>query len=30
MEEKDVQVLAAWLSTFKNASVNTPKPVKKK
>ena len=30
MEEKDVQVLAAWLGTFKNASVNTPKPIKKK
>ena len=30
MEEKDVQVLAAWLGTFKNASINTPKPVKKK
>jgi cbb3-type cytochrome oxidase cytochrome c subunit len=30
MEEKDVQVLAVWLSTFKNESVNTPKPIKKK
>jgi hypothetical protein len=30
MEEKDVQVLAAWLGTFKNASINTPKPIKKK
>lgn len=30
MEEKDVVALATWLSTFKNPSVNTPKPVKKK
>jgi cytochrome c553 len=30
MEEKDVEALAAWLVTFKNTSVNTPKPVKKK
>jgi cytochrome c553 len=30
MEEKDVQALSAWLSTFKNTSVNTPKPIKKK
>jgi cytochrome c553 len=30
MEEKDMQVLAAWLSTFKNTAVNTPKPIKKK
>jgi hypothetical protein len=30
IEEKDVQVLAAWLGTFKNASINTPKPIKKK
>ncbi|MEW6245323.1 MAG: cytochrome c [Nitrospirota bacterium] len=30
MEEKDVEVLAAWLATMKNPSVNTPKPVKKK
>ena len=30
MEDKDVVALAAWLSTFKNTSVNTPKPIKKK
>jgi hypothetical protein len=30
MEEKDVQVLALWLSGFKNSSVSTPKPIKKK
>jgi len=30
MEDKDVAVLAAWLATFKNTSVNTPKPIKKK
>ena len=30
MEEKDVVALATWLNTFKNASVNTPKPIKKK
>jgi len=30
MEEKDVEALAAWLVTFKNTSVNTPKPIKKK
>jgi len=30
MEPKDVQALAAWLSTFKNTSVNTPKPIKMK
>jgi mono/diheme cytochrome c family protein len=30
MEEKDVVALATWLSTFKNTSVNTPKPIKKK
>lgn len=30
MEEKDVTALAAWLVTFKNTSVNTPKPIKKK
>ena len=29
MEEKDVEVLAAWLGTFKNTAVNTPKPIKK-
>ena len=30
MEEKDVIALASWLVTFKNTSVNTPKPIKKK
>ena len=30
MEEADVVALATWLSTFKNTSVNTPKPIKKK
>ena len=30
MEDKDVEVLSAWLVTFKNASVNAPKPIKKK
>ncbi len=30
MEEKDVLALATWLATFKNTSVNTPKPVQKK
>lgn len=30
MEPKDLQALAAWLGTFKNTSVNTPKPIKKK
>jgi len=30
MEERDVVALATWLSTFKNAAVNTPKPIKKK
>jgi hypothetical protein len=30
MEEKDIVALATWLGTFKNASVNTPKPIKKK
>ncbi len=30
MDEKDVVALATWLSTFKNTSVNTPKPIKKK
>ena len=30
MEEKDVVALASWLGTFKNTSVNTPKPIKKK
>jgi mono/diheme cytochrome c family protein len=30
MEESDVVALASWLGTFKNTSVNTPKPIKKK
>ncbi len=30
MEDQDVEVLAAWLATMKNTSVNTPKPIKKK
>jgi mono/diheme cytochrome c family protein len=30
MEEKDVEALASWLVTFKNTSINTPKPIKKK
>ena len=30
MEDSDVTALASWLSTFKNTSVNTPKPIKKK
>jgi len=30
MEPKDIQALASWLGTFKNTSVNTPKPIKKK
>jgi cytochrome c553 len=30
MEPKEIQALAAWLGTFKNTSVNTPKPIKKK
>jgi cytochrome c553 len=30
MEPKDIQALAAWLGTFKNTSVNTPRPIKKK
>lgn len=30
MEDQDVVALASWLVTFKNASVNTPKPIKKK
>ena len=30
MEDNDVVVLAAWLGTFKNTSVPTPKPIKKK
>ena len=30
MEPNDITALATWLSTFKNTSVNTPKPIKKK
>lgn len=30
MEDNEVVALAAWLVTFKNASVNTPKAIKKK
>ena len=30
MEPKDILALASWLSTFKNTSVNTPRPIKKK
>jgi hypothetical protein len=30
MEEGDVVALASWLGTFKNTSVSTPKPIKKK
>jgi len=30
MEDNDVVALASWLGTFKNTSVNTPKPIKKK
>ncbi len=30
MEPKDVEALAVWLATFKNTSVNTPKPIKMK
>ena len=30
MEDSDITALATWLSTFKNTSVNTPKPIKKK
>ena len=29
MEDSDATALATWLSTFKNTSVNTPKPIKK-
>lgn len=29
MEDNDVVALATWLVTFKNTSVNTPKPIKK-
>ncbi|MER3422375.1 MAG: hypothetical protein C4293_03245 [Nitrospiraceae bacterium] len=30
MEEQEIQALVAFLSTLKNPSVNTPKPIKKK
>ena len=30
MEPKDILALASWLGTFKNTSVNTPRPIKKK
>ena len=30
MEPKDVEALAVWLAGYKNASVNTPKPIKMK
>ncbi len=30
MEDGDITALASWLNTFKNTSVNTPKPIKKK
>jgi cytochrome c553 len=30
MEEKDIVALATWLATFKDTSVKTPKPIKKK
>lgn len=30
MEEKDIDALVAFLSTLKNPSVNTPRPIKKK
>jgi len=30
MEDKDIDALVAYLSTLKNPSVNTPKPIKKK
>lgn len=30
MEEADILALATWLGTFKNSSVATPKPIKKK
>ena len=29
MDPKEMQALAAWLGTFKNTAVNTPKPIKK-
>jgi len=30
MDDKDIGALVAFLSTLKNPSVNTPKPIKKK
>ncbi|MGQ0666191.1 MAG: c-type cytochrome [Nitrospiraceae bacterium] len=30
MEDNDIVALATWLGTFKDPSVNTPKPIKKK
>jgi hypothetical protein len=30
MDPKEMLALATWLGTFKNTSVNTPKPIKKK
>ena len=30
MEPNDILALASWLGTFKNTSVNTPRPIKKK
>lgn len=30
MDDSEVTALASWLGTFKNTSVNTPKPIKKK
>jgi cytochrome c553 len=30
MDDSEVTALASWLNTFKNTSVNTPKPIKKK
>jgi hypothetical protein len=30
MDDKDVEILSAWLAGLKNTSVQTPKPIKKK
>jgi mono/diheme cytochrome c family protein len=30
MEPNEIMALASWLATFKNTSVNTPRPIKKK
>jgi hypothetical protein len=30
MEPADIMALASWLGTFKNTSVKTPRPIKKK